>query len=261
MINIKQVCYFVFLFTAFVTVGFVDSAKSQGTGVSIDPSSFPQKKEEQPLFWKAKSEFVISNGFDAPNGINLIKSSVARNKTLFTVERGKYNFLVETKLIVPTNRNPQKVFAGLGVGVSRKFNSIDVSSTGRYYHSRRQSFAVADIEFAKTLKLNQKAKLRPFSNISWYIPTESSNNTVSSGFVWRNGFDFETELGPTEFNFGSQLIADSGSIQRGGRIGVNTNVTCLIPIYIFRMGPRIGYTKFNQNMRNRFNFGFVFKVR
>lgn len=230
-------------------------------------SNANHKPEKKKWFWKVQNESEVSSKMEFANGTEMLETAGIKNETTFTTGTKNYLFRVKPTLVVPTNRDQSHIFAGLAVSATRQFGKFDVTANGQYLNSRYRKFAIVGLEVDKTFHLAEEVELRPFSNISFYIPTESGHFPVKSGTVWRNGAQFEGKLGFSRIDFTGQLIADSGAILSGKRFGANTEGTCLLPFGPFRIGPRIGYTRFiylsthnGQEKRDLFRYGFVFKI-
>lgn len=257
----KAVLSLVFLICGLFSV-FATMVCGQEPQVSVDPSAFPKPKTEKTTFWKFKNDSAIASSFEAPNGTTLSESTVAGNETTFTTEKGKYEFTVGTNLIVPTGKNSVAIFAVLDLSVKRKFSKFNFTTGGSYYHSPKLSFAKVGATIDKEFVVGDKATLRPFTSLDWYVPTESSNNRVSGGLVWTNGMDLNFQLGPSSWELAEKFVSDTGAIQTGRRFGLISEATCLVPIYGgVRVGPKIGFNQFNfNNNRSRMRYGFVFRV-
>lgn len=259
---------FAFVFFASISTCSVMEGRSQTTGFVFDTESLPRPKpEKKPFFWKISTETEMSNKFVSENGITLVNTPTFSQTVFFKTKRGKYDFGVETNLVVPTNQNPTKVFSILGVSAHRSFRQFDLLAKGKYFHSTYQSFATMGARVSKEISISEQVEFKPFTNLDWFVPTENNYGRVNAGLVWSNGLEIDARVRPFEFEFTNQLLADTGAIQAGRRLSINSDATCLLSVGALRFGPRIGYTHFLISnpksifaRKSKVNFGFIVKI-
>lgn len=231
--------------------------------------TFEQKQEKKRLHWSARNESEFASSFEFTNGTEMIERSALKNETALSASQGKYTFTIKPTIYIPTSREQNKIVSSIDLSATRYFNKFEVKASGQYLNSRYRKFAVAGLEASRIYELAEETSIKPFSNFSFYIPTESTNNFVSSGAVWRSGATFEGKLGFTKLELSGQAIADSGAIYEGKRFGINTEVTCFVtPLRNLNFGPRFRYTYFpylgdhnGLERRNFKSFGFVIAIR
>lgn len=264
----------VILFTVFAIYSVIEG-RAQTPQISSNPGSLKKiaAKSDPHYTVTVSNETEIMSSSELENGLGLIETATASNNTVVKIGKGKYNYAISAILRTPTNFDSSKVFGTIGLSVSRSFRQYDVSLKGAYTFSQFKSFAIVGAEVSRTINFAEDTNLRPYSNFSFYIPTESSNNYVSKGVVWANGFEFEGKIYSSILRVGGKLITDSGSIHPGKRFGVNTEVAYLQLVKLtntrgFYIGPKIAYTNFlyassasELEKRSKIVYGIVFKLK
>lgn len=256
------------LFSIFSTL----NGHCQETTITTAEMERKQEKKKKPLFWTFRNDSGYVNSFEAPNSIGLIEGGVIYNQSLIqanleTKKHAKYTFRIGVSLAVPKDRNFSNSFGAVELSATRKLRKFDISAVGSFYKSENFSYATVGGEISKTFLNKEHSSIKPFSNLSWYVPTESSNNFVKSGLVSKSGVEMNTEFRKIEMEFGGQFIADTGALLSGRRFSFKADAICLFPLLGLRVGPRIGYSHlFNQPHhfegmeKNKIQYGFMFRV-
>lgn len=261
----------VILFLFFAVYSVIDG-RAQSPQISSQPDHLKKAKKSRSTI-TVSNETELLNSAESENGLGLIETPTASNSTVIKISKAKLIYAIAATLRTPTNFDSSKVFGTVGLSVSRPFENYDIALKGAYTFSQFKSFAVVGAEVGRSIHFAEEVELRPYSNFSFYIPTESSNNHVSKGVVWSNGFEFEGKVYSSILRVGGKLIADSGSIHPGKRFGVNTEVAYLHLVKLtntrgFYIGPKIGYTNFlyansasELEKRSKLIYGVVFKLK
>lgn len=228
----------------------------------LDPRNEESPRQSRQL--KFKNFTFGLNKYESPNGQTLIEDGVFGNTTTVTTEWkskrfGKYEVEFKGNITTPSKGNIFETHSSFGVSVTRKQKRFDVTVVGQYFRSQHFSFGITGLEISKEFTVKKIVRLTPFGNVSYYFPTESSNNHVTPGWVLRNGMKTDFEFKEIVFEFNSQMISDSGALHRGKRIGFNFEGSFLFQLPGFKAGPLLGYTSFLRG-ESKSLYGFALQV-
>lgn len=227
--------------------------------VVVRPQTAPQAQAEldhprnelprQTRQLKIKNFAFGLSKYESPNGQTLIENGAFGNTTTVATEweskkLGKFEVEFIGNLTAPSQRHISQMYSSFGVSVTRKQKQFDFTVVGQYFRSQHFSFGITGVGLSKEYIVRKIVRLTPFGNVSYYFPTESSNNHVTPGWVLRNGVKTDFELKDMVFEFNSQMISDSGALHRGKRIGFNFEGNFLFQLPGFKAGPILGYTNF-----------------
>ncbi len=228
----------------------------------IDQSSLQKDDSEnkkRPV--KVRNYSFGLSKYESPNGQALIERASFGNTTVITTEfdtkkLGKFEVEFTGNFTAPGDGEITEMYSSLGVKATKKQKNFDLAFSAQYFRSQRFSFGIMGIELSKEVVVRKFIKLTPFGNISYYLPTESSNNRVSPGWVLRKGVKTDVELEEIVFEFNTQMISDSGALHPGKRFGFNFEGNFLFKLPGFKAGPVLGYTSFLNGERGG-TYGFA----
>lgn len=231
----------------------VGIASGQSRNFFEDSHPKSEETKEQPSI-KIKIRDTASNAFDHDNGIPLIESTNNYLETTIHYRRvkdakvGKNLYWGSTGIGMGAKH--MEPFGKFTVGVMRPFNKVDFSIQGTAFLSQRYKFGDVRAEISRTYRFSKenRTKVRPFMNFSYITPLQTERSNVNTGFVFRSGLQYLTEVQDVEFDFKGQMFLDSGAILKGIRTGTNCEAEILFPFPKMKgrlkFGPKYAFTYF-----------------
>ncbi len=234
------------------------------------PPTFSIEPRGKDEFEKKKKPFKINNTtfgvskYESPNGQTLIEQASFGNTTTLTTEFetkrfGNYELKFEGTIVAPKTRELSETYSILAITATKKLKKFDVALMADYFRSERFSFGILGLKASKEVTVKKNIRLTPYGILSYYTPTESSNNHVTPGWVMRAGLKTDLDYRDTVFEFNNQGIADSGALFTEKRTGFISDGSILFPLPGFRVGPMLGYKKFSHGESGGL-YGFAFRL-
>ena len=228
----------------------------------IDQSSLQKDdSENKKRTVKIRNYSFGLSKYESPNGQALIDRASFGNTTVITTEfdtkkLGKFEVEFTVNFTAPSDGEITEMYSSLGVKATKKQKNFDLAFSAQYFRSQRFSFGIIGFELSKETVVKKFIKLTPFGNVSYYLPTESSNNRVSPGWVLRKGVKTDVELEEMIFELNTQMISDSGALHRGKRFSFNFEGNFLFKLPGFKAGPVLGYANY-LNGKSEGLYGFA----